>query len=44
VLVGTQGADAVPAAVLASAAAWLTMAAIEGVELGPETPVERGAT
>ena len=44
VLVGTQGADAVPAAVLASAAAWLTMAAIEGVELGPETPVERGTT
>ena len=44
VLVGTQGTDAVPAAVLASAAAWLTMAAIEGVELGPETPVhERGA-
>lgn len=43
VLVGSQGADAVPAAVLASAAAWLTMAAIEGVELGPETPVhERG--
>jgi H+/Cl- antiporter ClcA len=41
VLVGSQGADAVPAAVLASAAAWLTMAAIEGVELGPETPVER---
>jgi H+/Cl- antiporter ClcA len=41
VLVGTQGADAIPAAVLASAAAWLTMAAIEGVELGPETPVER---
>jgi len=40
VLVGTQGVDAVPAAVLASAAAWLTMAAIEGVELGPETPVE----
>ena len=39
VLVGTQGTDAVPAAVLASAAAWLTMAAIEGVELGPETPV-----
>lgn len=39
VLVGTQGSDAVPAAVLASAAAWLTMAAIEGVELGPETPV-----
>src|SRR6187401_2260637 len=44
VLVGTQGTDAIPAAVLASAAAWLTMAAIEGVELGPETPVERGAT
>jgi len=44
VLVGTQGTDAVPAAVLASAAAWLTMAAVEGVELGPETPVhERGA-
>ena len=44
VLVGSQGVDAVPAAVLASAAAWLTMAAIEGVELGPETPVhERGA-
>jgi len=41
VLVGTQGADAVPAAVLAGAAAWLTMAAIEGVELGPETPVEK---
>jgi H+/Cl- antiporter ClcA len=41
VLVGTQGSDAVPAAVLASAAAWLTMAAIEGVELGPETPVEK---
>ena len=41
VLVGTQGTDAVPAAVLASAAAWLTMAAIEGVELGPETPVEK---
>jgi H+/Cl- antiporter ClcA len=41
VLVGSQGADAVPAAVLASAAAWLTMAAIEGVELGPETPVEK---
>ena len=41
VLVGTQGTDAVPAAVLASAAAWLTMAAIEGVELGPETPVAR---
>ena len=39
VLVGTQGTDAVPAAVLASAAAWLTMAAIEGVALGPETPV-----
>jgi len=39
VLVGSQGQDAVPAAVLASAAAWLTMAAIEGVELGPETPV-----
>lgn len=39
VLVGSQGTDAVPAAVLASAAAWLTMAAIEGVELGPETPV-----
>jgi H+/Cl- antiporter ClcA len=38
VLVGTQGTDAVPAAVLASAAGWLTMAAIEGVELGPETP------
>ena len=35
VLVGTQGTDAVPAAVLASAAAWLTMAAIEGVALGP---------
>lgn len=41
VLVGTQGTDAIPAAVLASAAAWLTMAAIEGVELGPETPVEK---
>jgi H+/Cl- antiporter ClcA len=41
VLVGTQGSDAIPAAVLASAAAWLTMAAIEGVELGPETPVEK---
>jgi H+/Cl- antiporter ClcA len=41
VLVGAQGADAVPAAVLASAAAWLTMAAIEGVELGPETLVEK---
>ncbi len=39
VLVGTQGTDAIPAAVLASAAAWLAMAAIEGVELGPETPV-----
>ncbi|HEX6725360.1 MAG TPA: chloride channel protein, partial [Gaiella sp.] len=41
VLVGTQGSDAIPAAVLASAAAWLTMAAIEGVELGPETPVAK---
>ena len=41
VLVGTQGTDAIPAAVLASAAAWLTMAAIEGVELGPETPVAK---
>jgi len=41
VLVGSQGTDAVPAAVLASAAAWLTMAAIEGVELGPATPVAK---
>jgi hypothetical protein len=35
-LVGTQGIDAVPAAVLAAAAAWITATALD-----PGRPVER---
>lgn len=41
-LVGSQGFDAIPAAVLAAAAAWVTMAALERGSGTPQTAHERG--
>jgi H+/Cl- antiporter ClcA len=42
-LAGSQGADAVPAAVLAAAAAWLTATALEQRPVAPEAEQDRGA-